>query len=84
MRVVELAAVRSVHAEAVAGARTVSGDVTMPDAGFRAEQCEAGLSPGLVEDAHVHAGGCPGDHGDIETVARWEYPLVRWERIRVW
>ena len=48
MRVVELTAVRipgAVHAETVAGARTVSGDVTMPDAGLRAEQCEAGLSP---------------------------------------
>ena len=77
MRVVELAAVRipgAVHAETVAGARTVSGDVAVPDARLRAEQCEAGLSPGLVEDAHVHAGGGPGDHGDIEPGARRENP----------
>ena len=85
MRVVELTPVRipgAVHAETVAGARTVSGDVTMPDAGFRAEQCEAGLSPCLVEDAHVHAGGGPGDHGDIEPVARRENPQTGGNGIR--
>ena len=40
MRVVELAAVRipsAVHAETVVGARTVSGDVTVPDASLRAD-----------------------------------------------
>ena len=85
VRVIELAAVRipgAVHAETVASARTVSGDVSMPDAGLRAEQCEAGLRPGLVEDAHVHAGGGPGDHGDIETVARRENPQTGGNGIR--
>ena len=85
VRVIELAAVRipgAVHAETVAGARTVSGDVTMPDAGLRAEQSEAGLSSGLVEDAHVHAGGGPGDHGDIEPIARRENPQTGGNRVR--
>ena len=85
MRVVELTPVRvprAVHAETVAGARTVSGDVTMPDTRLRTEQGEAGLSPGLVEDAHVHAGGGPGDHGDIETVARRENPQTGGNGIR--
>ena len=86
MRVVELTPVRvpgAVRAETVAGARTVSGDVTMPDTGLRAEQCEAGLSPGLVEDTHVYAGDGPGDHGDIEPVARRENPQTGRNGIRL-
>ena len=75
VRVVELATVRipgAVNAEAVAGPRAKARDVTVPDAGMGADQTVACLSPGLVENAHIHAGRAPRDHGHIEPVARTE------------
>ena len=75
VRVVELATVRiprTMNAEAVAGPRAKARDVAVPDAGMRADQGVACLSPGLVENAHIHAGRAPRDHGHIEPVARTE------------
>ena len=75
VRIVELATVRipwTVNAEAVAGPRAKARDVAVPDAGMRADQGVACLSPDLVENAHIHAGRAPRDHGHIEPVARTE------------
>ena len=69
----ELAAVRvpgAVRAESIACARTVARNVSVPHAGLRTQQSEARLSPGLVEDAHVHPRGVARDHRDVEPVAR--------------
>ena len=69
----ELAAVgipRAVCAETVSRARAVARDVAVPHARLGAHEGIARLSPGLVEDAHVHAGGAAGDHRHVEAVAR--------------